>query len=203
MRDAGLTAGCLFSGMGGFASGLAQAGFDLAWAVDENPHACATFRHRLPRVRVLEQDIRRLRVGEADLAPVDLLAAGFPCQSFSQAGDRRGFDDHRGEVFFEIPRLLKEWPPPQRPKMIILENVDHILHGNDGWWFDHIRRELRRANYWFRRETCWRVNLKDATDVPQNRPRVFMVAASREHFRHNPFTPIERLHLIRRIRAPG
>ena len=108
MHDAGLTAGCLFSGMGGFASGLAQAGFDLAWAVDENPHACATFRHRLPRVRVLEQDIRQLRVGEARLTPVDLLAAGFPCQSFSQAGDRRGFDDHRGEVFFEIPRILGE-----------------------------------------------------------------------------------------------
>ena len=76
MRDIGLTAGCLFSGMGGFASGLAQAGFDLSWAVDENPHACATFRHRLPRVRVLEQDVRQLRVDEARLDPVDLLAAG-------------------------------------------------------------------------------------------------------------------------------
>ena len=184
-----LTAGCLFSGMGGFASGLAGAGFGLSWAVDENARACAAFRHRLPGVRVLERDVRGLGAAEAGLEPVDLLAAGFPCQSFSQAGDRRGFEDRRGEVFFEIPRLLGEWAPRERPKLVVLENVDHILHGNDGWWFDQIRRELRRAGYWFRRESCWRVNVKDATDVPQNRPRVFMVAASREHFRHNPFTP--------------
>ena len=168
-----LTAGCLFSGMGGFASGLAGSGFGLSWAVDENARACAAFRHRLPGVRVLERDVRGLDAAEAGLEPVDLLAAGFPCQSFSQAGDRRGFEDRRGEVFFEIPRLLGEWAPRERPKLVVLENVDHILHGNDGWWFDQIRRELRRAGYWFRRESCWRVNVKDATDVPQNRPRVF------------------------------
>lgn len=138
------TVGCLFSGMGGFASGMVAAGFQVAWATDDNRAACATFRHRLPKVRVVEKDVRDVTVEQDQLKPVDVLTAGFPCQSFSQAGDRRGFDDHRGEVFFEIPRLLKEWPPPQRPKMIILENVDHILHGNDGWWFDHIRRE-----------TCW------------------------------------------------
>lgn len=186
--DVALTVGCLFSGMGGFASGMRAAGFRIAWATDVNAAACATLRHRLPGVRVVEKDIRHVSVAEDRLAPVDLLTAGFPCQSFSQAGDRRGFDDGRGEVFFQIPRLLKEFEPANRPKVIVLENVDYIMYGNDHWWFDQIQRELRRAGYWFRRESCWRVNVKDVTDVPQDRRRVFMLATSKHSFRRNPFT---------------
>ena len=182
------TVGCLFSGMGGFASGMSAAGFRVAWATDDNTAACTTFRHRLPAVRVVEKDIRDVTVEDDQLEPVDVLTAGFPCQSFSQAGDRRGFDDGRGEVFFQIPRLLREFDPASRPKVVALENVDYIMYGNDHWWFDQIQRELRGAGYWFRRESCWRVNVKDVTDVPQDRRRVFMLAASKRFFRRNPFT---------------
>lgn len=185
-----LTAGCLFSGMGGFASGLAAAGFAIAWASDENEFACATFRHRFTKTPVIEKDVRELGVERDGLAAVDVLAAGFPCQSFSQAGDRQGFEDTRGEVFFEIPRLLTEWAPAERPKLLMLENVPHLLYGGDGWWFDQIRRSLRRAGYWFRRESCWLTNVKDWTDTPQDRERVFLVAASRAHFSYNPFIPV-------------
>ena len=178
-----LSAGCLFSGMGGLASGLTAAGFEIRWANDNDPNACTVFRRRLPGVRLLEQDVGMLPGSE--LAPVDVLAAGFPCQSFSQAGDRRGFDDERGALFFEIPRLLRELP--SRPHLLILENVPHLLYGADGAWFDTIRRELRRAGYWFRDSACWTVNVKDVTDLPQDRERLFMVAASREHFSYNPF----------------
>ena len=215
LRDASqhavMTVGCLFSGMGGFASGMTAAGFRLAWATDDNPSACATFRHRLPTVRVVEKDIRDVTVEHDRLDPVDVLTAGFPCQSFSQAGDRRGFDDGRGEVFFQIPRLLKEFDPAERPKVVVLENVDYIMYGNDHWWFDQIQRELRAAGYWFRRESCWRVNVKDLTDVPQDRRRVFMLAASKHFFRRNPFTQappdhpnLRRLHDIvdRTARSP-
>lgn len=153
-----LTAGCLFSGMGGFASGLAGAGFGLSWAVDENARACAAFRHRLPGVRVLERDVRGLGAAEAGLEPVDLLAAGFPCQSFSQAGDRRGFEDRRGEVFFEIPRLLGEWAPHERPKLVVLENVDSEPSGEGvPHWSDrsgravHHHRQVRGPS---EREEC-------------------------------------------------
>ena len=183
------TAGCLFSGMGGFASGLTAAGFAVSWASDNNADACAAFNHRHPGVRVIQRDIQDLQVGVDALGPVDVLAAGFPCQSFSQAGTRKGFDDDRGRVFFEIPRLLTEFSPQHRPKFLILENVEYILYGNDGRWFDRIQRELRQAGYWFRRQSCWQVNVKDATDIPQDRSRVFMVAASREHYSHNPFKP--------------
>ena len=184
-----LTAGCLFAGMGGFADGLARSGFQIAWASDINRAACDTFRHRFPDTRVIERDARELSLESDQLPPVDMLAAGFPCQSFSQAGRRLGFDDRRGEVFFEIPRLLSEWAPEQRPRLIALENVPHLLYGGDGWWFDTIRRELRAAGYWFRRESCWLVNVKDATDIPQDRERLFLVAANRAHFNYNPYVP--------------
>ncbi len=121
--------------------------------------------------------------------PVDVLAAAFPCQSFSQAGDRRGFDDPRGALFFEIPRLLRGWSEEERPKIVILENVPHLAQGADGAWFDTVRKELRRAGYWFRESSCWTVNVKDATALPQDRERLFMVAASRHHFTYNPFEP--------------
>ena len=183
------TAGCLFSGMGGFASGLIDAGFSVLWATDNNDNACATLRHRHPDINVHQHDIAALHVADNPLPPVDVLAAGFPCQSFSQAGDRKGFDDKRGEVFFDIPRLIAQYPPHLRPRFVILENVGHLLYGGNGFWFDRIQREIRLVGYWFRRESCWLVNVKDATDVPQDRERIFLVAASRYHFTYNPFAP--------------
>lgn len=188
-RKMPLTAGCLFSGMGGFASGLAEAGFDIRWANDNDQFACATFRHRFPDVALHEKDVKDLSVTEDGLAPVNVLAAGFPCQSFSQAGSRKGFDDPRGELFFSIPRLLSEWSPEQRPWLVILENVPHLRYGQDGQWFDDIRRALRKAEYWFHASSCWQVNVKDETELPQDRERLFMVAASRHHFSYNPFSP--------------
>jgi len=182
-----LTAGCLFSGMGGFASGLVDAGFTIRWATDSDEFACATFRHRFPGVKVVEVDIRQLSVEHDGLTPVDVLAAGFPCQSFSQAGGRRGFEDPRGKLFFEIPRLLGQFTPENRPALVVLENVPHLLHGAGGAWFDEIRRTLRRVGYWFRIESCWTVNVVDFTNLPQDRERLFMVAASRSRFRKNPF----------------
>jgi DNA (cytosine-5)-methyltransferase 1 len=184
-----LTAGLLFSGMGGFASGIANAGFNITWANDNDEYACLAFRYNFPDVPLVEKDVRDLSVRGDALADVDVLAAGFPCQSFSQAGGRRGFEDPRGELFFEIPRILEEFTPERRPRLVILENVPYLLYGAEGAWFDAIRRALRQAGYWFRDTSCWTVNVKDATDLPQDRHRLFMVAASRHHFSYNPFAP--------------
>ena len=183
------TAGCLFSGMGGFASGLLQAGFSIRWANDNDTYACAAFRHRFPDIPLVQKDVRELSVKKEGLSSVQILAAGFPCQSFSQAGSRGGFEDPRGALFFEIPRLIEEFKPADRPALVILENVPNLLYGADGVWFDQVRRALRQAGYWFREHSCWTVNVKDATDLPQDRERLFMVAASRTSFTHNPFSP--------------
>ena len=184
-----IAAGCLFSGMGGFASGLAEAGFAIRWASDNDEFACTAFQHRFPGVPLIKKDVRELSVQADGLTEVDLLAAGFPCQSFSQAGGRLGFEDPRGALFFEIPRLIEEYQPEKRPSLILLENVPYILQGEKGTWFDRIRRALRRAGYWFREESCWTVNVKEATNLPQDRERLFMIAASKKRFTYNPFSP--------------
>ena len=80
------TAGCLFSGMGGFASGLVSAGFAIRWASDNDAFACATFRHRLPGVPLIEKDIRDLSARTDGLAEVDVLAAGFPAKVSHRQG---------------------------------------------------------------------------------------------------------------------
>lgn len=183
------TAGCLFSGMGGFASGLIRAGFSIQWASDNDEFACAAFRHRLPEIPFFEKDARALSATSDGLSEIDVLAAGFPCQSFSQAGNRHGFNDDRGKLFFQIPRIIGEFGSEVRPKLVVLENVPNLLYGAEKTWFDQVRRALRQAGYWFREESCWTVNVKDVTDLPQDRERLFMVAASREHFSHNPFSP--------------
>ena len=188
VRKNEITVGCLFSGMGGFASGFVKAGCSIRWASDNDQYACEVFRYRLPGVPVIEKDVRNLSVQTDDLTSVDVVAAGFPCQSFSQAGNRLGFKDPRGKLFFEIPRLIGEFAPLQRPKLLVLENVPYLMHGSNKDWFDQVRRTLRRAGYWFREESCWTVNVKDATELPQDRERLFMVGASRQHFSHNPFT---------------
>ena len=187
--DTPLAAACLFSGMGGLASGLCASGFSILWATDWDESAASTFRHRFPRVRFIEKDVSDLSVAGDSLPPVDLLSAGFPCQAFSQAGDRRGFDDPRGQLFFDIPRILGEFDVHLRPKLLLLENVPNLLGGANGIWFDQIQRTLRRAGYWFRRESCWAVNVKNVTSLPQDRERLFMVAAARNHFTYNPFLP--------------
>ena len=174
--------------MGGLAEGVQAAGFDIRWASDIDSHAASSFRHRFAEVRYLERDVRELHVTDDQLDSVDLLAGGFPCQSFSVAGEKFGFDDERGKLFYEIPRLITEWRAALQPKLLLLENVPYLMHG-DRSWFDEIRRALRQAGYWFREESCWMVNLREWTGVPQDRTRLYLVAASREHFSFNPFTP--------------
>ena len=175
--------------MGGFASGMAKAGFNIAWASDIDRCACETFRHRFPGVKVIQKDVKELSKDSDELEDVDVLVGGFPCQSFSLAGSRKGFGDPHGEAFLEIPRLLKEYAIEQRPKLVVLENVPNLLHGGELEWFEKVRRELRGAGYWFRQESCWIVNVKEATSIPQDRERLFMVGALRSHFSYNPFVP--------------
>ena len=129
------------------------------------------------------------RLLEMTLPKLMFSQQAFRARVFLLAGDRRGFEDRRGNLFFEIPRLLTEFEPDKRPPLVVLENVPNLLHGADGSWFDEVRRALRKAGYWFRRESCWITNVKDSTELPQDRERLFMVAASRNHFTYNPFVP--------------
>lgn len=194
-----LKAGALFSGIGGFCLGFQQHGIKTVWAVEKDPHAVATYRKNVPDVRVIERNgepagIETVTVLGDELEPVDILHAGFPCQSFSAAGDRKGFDDPRGKLFYEIIRILKEFGD-KRPSVLVLENSPNIRTGEGGSWFMELTKEIKKAGYWFRDSNCMELNAFDMTFVPQNRNRLFMVAFSTDVFRNGKFSFPEKPNL--------
>lgn len=181
------TVGSLFSGMGGCLGGAVLAGFKPLWASDFDPECCDTLRHRFPDTRVIEKPIRELSVKSDSLWPVDLLVAGFPCQSFSIGGRQAGFDDERGRSVFDLFRLLGEWGQ-RRPKVVLLENVPHFARGKDGEWLSEVTVALRRSGYWFSPFANSRIiNTVRMTGIPHDRDRFFMVACSTASFNGNVF----------------
>lgn len=182
-----MRAGSLFAGIGGFCQGFERAGIPTAWAVESNHYANATYALNLPNVRLIGKDIREVSVEGDNLEPVDVLHAGFPCQSFSQAGERAGFEDERGQLFFEIIRILKEFGE-SRPPILVLENAPFLRYGDGGAWFLRLQNEIRKAGYWFREENATELDAYRLTELPQQRVRLFMVALSTAHFSSSRFS---------------
>lgn len=101
-----LKAGALFAGIGGFCIGFQKHGIKTIWAVENDASAVSTYKHNFPDVRIIEHNealanVESISVDNDNLEPVDILHAGFPCQSFSAAGERKGFDDPRGRLFLK------------------------------------------------------------------------------------------------------
>ena len=176
------TVGSLFCGIGGFCFGFEAAGFRTLWANDWDDDAIATYRNNFPEVDAICGDLRALNNEDYPFAPVDVLHAGFPCQSFSQAGNRLGFKDERGQLFFEIMKLLKRLGP-NKPKILLFENSPYIAIGEGGLWFDTIRSEIQRAGYWFSEHNAVLIDSRKNAGLPQRRERLFMVATSQDHLR--------------------
>jgi len=174
--------------IGGFCLGFAEAGIKTAWAVENNLAAVQTYQHNIKNVRIVSDggnpaSIIDISVKSHQLEPVDVLHAGFPCQSFSMAGERKGFDDPRGMLFYEIIRLVKEFGD-QKPSVIVLENSPHLRSGEGGAWFLEVTNKLKNLGYWFRESSCAELDCYDLTALPQKRNRLFMVAFSIEHFKN-------------------
>jgi DNA (cytosine-5)-methyltransferase 1 len=186
------TCGALFAGIGGFCLGFEQAQFSTHWAVELDEFAAKTYTANLGHVRLLEKSVKDVTVAGDRLEPVDVLHAGFPCQSFSQAGERRGFDDPRGRLFFEIIRLIEEFEI-HRPKVLVLENAPFLRYGEGGAWFLELERAIRKAGYWFGPANCAELTTNELTELPQQRTRLYMVALSMDTFRSGRFSfPNER-----------
>jgi len=175
------TVASLFAGIGGFCLAFKNAGFRVVWANENDQYATQTYKHNFPEVRLLTHSVRELSVVRDSLEAVDVLTAGFPCQPFSVAGAKEGFNDPRGKLFFEIMRLVREFGS-QKPKLILLENVRNILDHNNGKTFSRIVEEIQSAGYWFQKSNAAVLNTKEHTDIPQNRERVYMIAFSWDHF---------------------
>lgn len=183
-----LTAGALFAGIGGFCLGFERAGIKTKWAIENSDTATAIYSHNVEGARLIERNgapasILDVSVGADDLEPVDVLHAGFPCQSFSQAGDRKGFKDPRGQLFYQIIRLLNEFGD-KKPSVLVLENSPHIRHGEGGSWFIELTKEIKKAGYWFRESNCAELDPYLLTSLPQQRNRLFMVAFSIKDFKN-------------------
>jgi len=139
--------------------------FVTVYANDNDKYACQVYRKNYGGKELYEGDIRTVN---ADTIPdFDLLTAGFPCQSFSVAGKRKGFEDTRGTLFYEICRVIKA----KRPRMLLLENVRGLLSHNGGETFATILHSLEDLGYW------WEYQILNSKHfgVPQNRERVFIV----------------------------
>ena len=157
----------LFSGIGGIDLGFQQAGFDIVWANEFDKDAATTYRHNFGSKCLVEKDIRK--VNTIEIPNFDILVAGFPCQPFSIMGFRKGFNDPRGNLFFEISRIAKS----KEPKVIFLENVANLLEHDDGKSFLTVYNALAPQGY------SLRYQLMDSLEygnVPQRRTRIFIVA---------------------------
>ena len=177
----------LFAGIGGFCRAFERENFKVVWANENDPHAVKTYRHNFPGVTLWEKSIEDLSAIYDALEPVDVLTAGFPCQPFSVAGDKLGFKDPRGKLFFEIIRLLNEFGE-RRPKILLLENVRNLIDHDKGRTFARITDEIQAAGYWFMPSDSRVLNTRTHTSIPQNRERIFMVAFSWEAFDYHDFT---------------
>lgn len=186
-----LKAGALFSGIGGLCLGFQQQGIKTVWAVENDLAAVATYKRNVAGSTVVEIDGSPASVNDVSvignsLEPVDILHAGFPCQSFSVAGERKGFDDPRGQLFYEIIRIIKEFGE-KKPSVLVLENSPNIRIGDAGRWFIELTKEIKKAGYWFRESNCVELDAYDYTNLPQKRNRLFMVAFSTLAFNSGKF----------------
>ena len=155
-----------FAGIGGFRSGLERAGgFKFVGWCEIDKYAQKAYRALYDTGgEEFYENIRDIDTG--GLADFDLLTGGFPCQPFSVAGQRKGFHDERGDLFFELARLLKD----KRPRYFIFENVPGLLGIEKGQTFAEILNTLSKLGYCVE----WLVHDSSGFGVPQARKRVYL-----------------------------
>lgn len=161
-----MNVGGLFSGIGGIELAFKQNGFKIIWSNEIDKNACVTYKSNHTH-QLFNCDIQSLN---ANAVPdIDILVAGFPCQAFSVAGHQKGFDDARGNLFFDILRFIDA----KNPSIIFLENVKNLLNHNNGETFNKIYNEITTRGYFLKYKV---LNSSQYGNVPQNRERIYMVA---------------------------
>ena len=159
-----------FAGVGGIDLGFEQTGaFKTAYANEFDNYAAETFEKNFPDVKVDTRDIHIVPV--SDVPQTDIIIGGFPCQAFSIAGYRKGFEDEkgRGELFFELVRMLEA----KRPRAALFENVKNLVGHDNGNTFRVICRQLDMLGYHY---TYQVLNAMNYGNMAQNRERIYIVA---------------------------
>ncbi len=158
----------LFAGIGGFRVALEKAGATCVFSSEIDKYALQVYKANFNEE--VHGDITKIK--EKDIPAHDVLCAGFPCQSFSDFGKRKGFSDPRGTLFFDILRIAKH----HNPKVLLLENVVGLVHHNGGDTFETIKNSLSDAGY----IVHWQVLDATMFGLPQKRNRVFIVALRKD-----------------------
>lgn len=161
----------LFAGIGGIDLGFEQAGAKSVWANEIDTYCAKTFEANHTYTKLMVEDITN--VTSSNLPDFEILVGGFPCQPFSVAGKRKGFDDDRGNLFFQIIRLIEELDKEGRkPEVIFLENVKNLYTHDNGNTYKHIKVALQDNGYYVVEKI---MNTCEYGNTPQNRERLYII----------------------------
>ena len=184
----------LFAGVGGICLGFQNAKFDdkeynLCYANEIDEYACETYRKNFKH-DLIQGDINKLLKPETCETPkereyyeskrhilfdnkIDILNGGFPCQAFSIAGEQKGFEDERGNLFLSIVELINQMDKySEKPRILFLENVKNLLAHDKGRTYKVIKSKLEECGYTIKEKV---LNTMDYTDLPQNRERIYII----------------------------
>lgn len=165
----------LFAGIGGFHLAFHNLGARCVFASEINNEARKTYEYNFRNISPelfatgnFNWDINNIEDPSSQMPDFEILTGGFPCQPFSQAGFKKGFEDTRGTLFFNIAKIIKE----KKPKAFFLENVRGLLSHNNGETFKTIKRVIEDdLGYSFH----WKIIKASDFGLPQHRPRLYMV----------------------------
>lgn len=159
----------LFAGAGGLALGLENAGFHHNLLVEIDKHAAATLKANRPDWNVWCADVREVSFNGLN---ADVVLGGFPCQTFSFAGNRAGFEDARGTLFFEMARCIQD----VKPKIVVGENVKGLLAHDNGKTLQAMLSILDELGY----RVAYKVLRAQYLDVPQKRERLVIIGVRKD-----------------------
>jgi len=165
----------LFAGVGGIRIGFENAGFKTVFANDFDQNCKDTYDLNFKKSKLIVEDIRK--IGVDDLPEFDFLLGGFPCQAFSIAGYRKGFDDEkdRGNLFFDIARILEA----RNPAGFLLENVKNLKGHDGGKTFKIIIQTLENLGYHVKSKV---LNTMEYGNIPQNRERIYIAGFKNKNY---------------------
>lgn len=173
----------LFAGIGGFHLAFHNSDAKCVFASEWDEHARKTYEHNFSKINpeLFENNMFAGDITKVDASSIpdfDILTGGFPCQPFSQAGLKKGFNETRGTLFFDIARIIKE----KQPKAFFIENVRGLLKHDDGKTFSTIKRIIEDdLGYSF----FYKIIYASDFGVPQHRPRLFMVGFKNKNIKFN------------------
>ncbi|MDD7575786.1 MAG: DNA cytosine methyltransferase [Sodaliphilus sp.] len=181
----------LFAGIGGFRIALQSLGGKCVFSSEWDANAQKTYFYNFGEIPY--GDITKESIKNCIPDGFDVLCAGFPCQAFSIAGYRKGFEDTRGTLFFDVAEIIKR----KRPKAVFLENVKNLYTHDNGKTFAVIKATLEELGYVVYHKV---MNSMEYANVPQNRERIFIVCFDPNQVKnHHQFSFPERTELTHTI----